>query len=34
VQHAMLYPREREWLRSAGIDYWRSGGPLLQLVTD
>ena len=34
VQHAMLYPREREWLGSAGIDYWRSGGPLLELVKE
>jgi hypothetical protein len=33
VQHALLYPREREWLSSAGIEYWRSGGPLLELLT-
>jgi len=32
VQHAMLYPREREWLGSAGIEYWNSGGPLLEIV--
>src|SRR5215469_18672490 len=32
VQHAVLYPKEREWLSSAGIRYWSSGGPLLELV--
>jgi len=32
VQHAMLYPREREWLGTAGYEYWSSGGPLLELV--
>jgi 3',5'-cyclic AMP phosphodiesterase CpdA len=34
VQHAMLYPREREWLGSKGIDYWSSAGPLLELVKE
>lgn len=34
VQNALLYPREREWLGSAGIEYWRSGGPLLELVAE
>ena len=34
VQHALLYPKEREWLGRAGYKYWSSGGPLLELVKD
>jgi len=34
VQHALLYPKEREWLGREGYEYWSSGGPLLELVGD
>jgi hypothetical protein len=33
VQNAILYPKERQALRSAGRQFWKSGNPLLHLVT-
>ena len=33
VQNAVLYPKERLALRSAGRQFWKSGGPLLYLAT-
>ena len=33
IQHAMLYPREREALSARGYSFWQAGGPLLQVAS-
>lgn len=34
IQNALLYPRERNLLSSAGRRFWAGGGPLLQVASE